>query len=221
MRLKWTQQFAYAVGLLTADGCLSKDGRHIDFTSKDLEQVVSFGKCLGLKVKLGIKHSGAGAPYHRIQFGDVLFYKFLERIGLTPAKSKTITSVQVPCGYFRDFLRGYFDGDGSSSSFYDSVFPRSYRFYISFMSASPAFIHWLRRKINKAISVKGHLNYYANKNYLQLRFSKKEAVVLCKYMYYKNGVPFLRRKYLKIQKSMSTIKSCRGGEIGKHASFRS
>lgn len=33
--ITWSPEIAYAVGLLTTDGSLSIDGRHIDFTSKD------------------------------------------------------------------------------------------------------------------------------------------------------------------------------------------
>ena len=217
----WSREFAYAVGLLTADGCLSKDGRHIDFTSKDREQVAAFRRCLKLKAKIGTKRSGAGLSYFRIQFSDVLFYLFLESIGLSSAKSKTISHVRVPDEYFADFLRGYFDGDGTVYSFYDSVFPRSYRFYISFLSASPRFIYWLGKKMQDRVHVKGHLSSYTGTNYLQLRFSKKEAIIVAEFMYYKKSLPFLKRKYLKIQKSMHIIKSRLSGEIGKHAAFRS
>ena len=47
-KIKWSPDFAYAVGLLTTDGSLSKDGRHISFTSKDLQLAKLFKKCLKL-----------------------------------------------------------------------------------------------------------------------------------------------------------------------------
>ena len=221
VEIKWSPQFAYAVGLLTADGCLSKDRRHIDLTSKDKAQVLLFRKCLGISTKVSKKYSGAGNLAYCIQFSDVLFYRFLLSIGLSPAKSKTVSSVNIPDKYFFDFLRGYFDGDGSSYSFYDRVFKNSYRFYISFTSASPAFFTWLREQINRKLQVKGHFGYNRNNPYIQLKYSKKEAVVISKNMYYSTGVPCLRRKYLKVMRSLRVIESRRGGEIGKHASFRS
>ena len=219
--IAWSPSFAYAIGLLTADGCLSKDGRHIDLTSIDKAQITLFKKCLGLTTKVGIKYSGAGNMAYHTQFGDVLFYQFLMSIGLSPAKSKTISSVLIPDEYFRDFLRGYFDGDGCTYSFFDSVFKRSYRFYLSFTSASPVFITWLRSRVGIVLGVKGHIAYNRNNSYLQLKYSKKEATIICKGMYYSQEVPCLRRKYLKIQRSMRIIEQRRGGEIGKHASFRS
>ena len=96
VKIIWSPQFAYAIGLLTADGCLSKDGRHIDLTSKDKAQILLFKKCLGLSVKVGNKYSSNGNLAYHAQFGDVLFYKFLMSIGLTPAKSKTIGVIKIP-----------------------------------------------------------------------------------------------------------------------------
>lgn len=205
VKLVWSSNFAYAIGLFVADGCLQKNGRHLNFTSTDKAQVQLFKKCLGLKTKLGVKYSGAGNLAYQTQFGDVLFYQFLLSIGLTPAKSKTLASLKIPGEYFIDFLRGYFDGDGCSYSYYDPKFKKSYRFYISFISASPPFLDWLRGEIEALMGIRGFINGYRNKSYIQLKYSKKEAIVLSRNMYYRTGVPCLRRKYLKINKSLSII----------------
>src|SRR3989338_8918945 len=221
VKLVWSSYFSYAIGLLTADGCLSKDGQHIDLTSKDRAQIISFKKCLGIETKISLKYSGAGNKAYCCQFSDVLFYDFLLSIGLSLAKSKTIVSVDVPDEYFQDFLRGYFDGDGCSYSYNDPVFKESYRFYLSFISASPRFIDWLRSKIIQLARVKGHLAHNRNNPYVQLKFAKKEAILVSEYMYYSEEVPCLERKRLKIRRSLRIIHGRRGGEIGKHASFRS
>ena len=41
IKIKWSSKFAYAMGLLATDGNLSKDERHIDFTSKIKSWLVS------------------------------------------------------------------------------------------------------------------------------------------------------------------------------------
>ncbi|MCC7500775.1 LAGLIDADG family homing endonuclease [Candidatus Nomurabacteria bacterium] len=138
-----------------------------------------------------------------------------------PAKSKKLATLKISDEYFFDFLRGYFDGDGCSYSYYDPLFPNSYRFYISFISASPPFLEWLQAELTLLTGVKGSMQKYKDRSYVQLRFSKKEAVVLSQNMYYRTDVPCLRRKYLKVKKSLDVINSRRSGEIGRHATFRS
>jgi len=117
VKLEWSPNFAYAIGLLASDGCLLNDGRHIDLTSKDTEQLENFLHALNIDVRITTKHSGTGKKYQRVQFGDVLFCNFLVDIGFTPAKSKTIGELCIPKKYFFDFLRGSFDGDGCFYSY--------------------------------------------------------------------------------------------------------
>src|ERR1700722_7240854 len=121
VKIEWSGKFAYAIGLIATDGCLYGDGRHINFTSKDLEQIENFKKCLGITNKIGRKSRGGEREkkYFVVQIGDVLFYKFLNDIGLHKAKSLTLSEIKIPEHYFIDFLRGCFDGDGCSYSYWD------------------------------------------------------------------------------------------------------
>src|SRR3989338_7960663 len=142
--IKWSSDIAYAVGLITTDGCLSNDGRHIIFVSKDREQLKNLMSALKIRVKIGNTISGyTGKPTTRIQFGDVKLYRFLLEIGLMPNKTKILTSISVTDEYFFDFLRGHFDGDGSFYSYWDPRWKSSYMFYTVFISASKNHINWL------------------------------------------------------------------------------
>ena len=135
VKIKWSADFAYAVGLITTDGCLSKSGRHILFVSTEKEQISNYMRALGIENIIGRTTSSyTNKKAFRVQFSDVLFYKFLLEIGLTPAKSLTIKQVAVPERYFFDFLRGCFDGDGCSYSYWDPRWKSSFMFYISFAS---------------------------------------------------------------------------------------
>jgi hypothetical protein len=206
VEIKWSRNFAYAIGLIVADGCLSSDGRHLNFTSKDKDLIELFKKCLNLKSKISSKVSGSGSNAFYTQFGDVLFYTFLQSIGLSPAKSKTIAEVKIPDEYFVDFFRGYFDGDGSSCSYFDPTFTKSFRLYISFTSASPAYIDWFRSETLRLIGVKGYLSFNKNNAYVQLKYAKKEAVLIAQTMYYDKGIPHLKRKYVRLKKALLQVK---------------
>ena len=150
-KIIWSPNLAYAIGLITTDGSLSKDGRHIDFTSNDIELINNLKYCLKLENKIGKKLSGSTKKYSsfRIQFGDVLFYKWLLNIGLMPNKSKKLRSVKIPDKFFFDFLRGHLDGDGTIKRYNDPVYRNSLRLYISFVSASLSHILWIKQKITK------------------------------------------------------------------------
>lgn len=213
----WTANLAYAVGLITTDGNLSKDGRHIDLTSKDLDQIKTFIKILDLKIKISLKTSGfSDKKYYRVQFSNIKFYKFLLNIGLTPAKSKTLGKIKIPNSFFVDFLRGHLDGDGSIFTYqdnYNQYRGRIYtnkRVFIYFISVSKPHISWLHKKINKLTPVKGSIQRHLpkNKNHTTMwtiKFAKKESIKLLKWIYYKPNLPTLKRKYTIVKQILDAI----------------
>lgn len=196
----WSPELAYALGLLATDGNLSKDGRHINFTSKDLEQIKNFKKCLGLRNKVGRKSRAFGheKKYFVVQFGDVLFYKWLMGLGLTPNKSKTIGKLHIPDKFFFDFLRGCFDGDGCINSYWDSRWPNSYMFYLRFASASLECLTWLGKTVRKLCRASGRIR--SGTRQYELVFAKEATRILFKKMFYSESGPFLKRKFLKAQR---------------------
>ena len=200
VKIKWSPQLAYAIGLIATDGCLYKDGRHLAFVSKDLQLIKTFNKCLGLKVKIAKKESGflKGSYSYWVQFGDVVFYRFLVSIGLSSAKSKIMGKIEVPDKYFFDFLRGSFDGDGSLYSYWDKRWASSFMFYLSFISASFKHVVWLRERIEELIGTKGHINASSSAKAYQLKYAKTEASKIFKKMYNSPNVPRLERKYKKV-----------------------
>ncbi len=207
VKIKWSPNFAYAIGLLASDGCLYNNGRHISLTTKDLEQATNFKECLGLTVKIGRKGSGASKEkkYYHVQFGDVLFVEFLKSIGIGSRKSKTIAEVKIPKKYFWDYTRGYFDGDGSSYSYWDKRWNASFMYYISFTSASSQYINWLRSEISERIGVNGHISIATKKLCYQLKYAKRESNQVIHHMYYDKSVMCLKRKRLKLEACLAIV----------------
>tara|TARA_Y100000310_G_C20692059_1_gene822964 strand:- start:1539 stop:2222 length:684 start_codon:yes stop_codon:yes gene_type:complete len=204
--IKWSADVAYAVGLLVTDGCLLNDGRHIDLTSIDTEQLENFKKCLGIETKISYKTSGhSDNLYPRLQFSDVTLYKFLLSIGLTPAKTKTLTSIEIPKKYFFDFLRGHHDGDGTFYSYWDKRWRASFMFYTVFISSSHKHILWLRDELDKVLKVKGHISHDKRKSTYALKYAKRESLKILRKMYYDKKVVCLSRKRLKIEDALSTV----------------
>lgn len=197
VKVEWSPEFAYALGLIATDGCLSKDRRHFDFTSKDLELVLLFKRCLRLGNKIGKKARGGSKDkkYYRIQFGSVIFYKFLLSLGFSPAKSKTLNSIDIPDLYFSHFFRGCFDGDGNISiqKHPESQHPQ---LRVRIFSASPLFLEWLRERNARSLKlIGGYVDYFNYTRSAVLSYGKADSIKILNWIYGDAEDIFLSRKY--------------------------
>ena len=121
MHFEWSPKLAYIVGLIATDGSLSKDKRHVDFTSMDVQLLKTFKDCLVLKNRICVKsnYQNPNKKYFHLQFGHVKFYKWLLSLGLMPNKTGRLGKIKIPNRYFKDFLRGHMDRDGSIFTYND------------------------------------------------------------------------------------------------------
>lgn len=195
---RWTPNLAYCVGLFATDGCLYNDGRHLSFTSSDIELVQTFKSLLELPNRIAFKLSGSsGRRCPHIQFGNVGFYNWLLKIGLTPRKSLILGPLDIPQEFFIDFIRGCFDGDGTIYSYMDKRWANSHMFYVAFASGSMNFIEWIRNNLTEMLNIRGHVSV-GKKHSFQLKYAKAESLVLISKMYYNKQIPCLDRKRQKI-----------------------
>lgn len=196
----WRKDLAYIIGMIATDGNLSSDGRHICITSKDEDLLHSIKSTLGLSIKIGKKARGYTheKKYHTLQIGDVAFYEFLLSIGLTPAKSKTISTLAIPESYYADFFRGCIDGDGNIGTF---AHPESQRpqVRIRLCSASRPFLEWILSVIQKTAGVTGGF-ICKGKSVHILSFASADSRKLLKFMYYDDTSIALARKRLIAQR---------------------
>ena len=200
-RLQWSPEFAYIVGLLASDGNLDKDSNEVKLASTDREITDLYCRCLGLRphdisstiwndlvateVYVRIEQRLHYKVQYHIAFSDYVYRARLEAIGLTPNKSKTLGPLAIPDEYFRDFLRGEFDGDGCWSG--ERHAKRKYALGI-FTSGSRVYLDWLHETIQRMLGIKGHIYK------IDLRFEGKHAEKLGEFMYYTPDVPCLSRK---------------------------
>lgn len=195
----WTPELAYACGLMATDGCLYSDGRHMSLTSNDIDQLETFKKCLGLTNKISWKRSGhTGEMGTHVQFGNASLYRWFITIGITPQKTFTIDKVLVPDHYFFDYLRGEFDGDGSSHGYWDSRWYSSVCIYLQFASASLKHLEWLNESIYRLRGVSGMIS--PGSRCYRLKIAKRQARLIYKAMYYTESIPFLKRKKDKLDR---------------------
>ena len=212
----------YTIGLIVSDGNLSGDGRHICITSKDKELLVAVKSALHLKSKLGMKARGGSNEkrYSILQFSDVAFYQFLQSIGVHPKKSLTIEAIDVPENYFRDFLRGVVDGDGSINSWKHKT-NGHIQWCLRITSGAAIFSNWIHKEIQSHYSVVGKLYSYTftgKKNPIYIvKFGKVATKIILKSTYYQDCLS-LKRKLIKARQCLNTKDGWKGyGEMMNNA----
>ena len=188
----------YLVGVIASDGCLSKDGRHIDITAKDPLYLESLKKAAGLLSKVGAKYSGIGNRYFHLQIANVGFYEFLLARGILPRKSLTQKEIDVPDKYFSDFCRGIIDGDGNIRKWTHPSNKRE-QWVLRIYSSSRCFIDWIQGRIEQIFGAKGrvHPRRDPQKNAaFVLKYGKMAARKVLKSCYYPDALAMVRKALL-------------------------
>lgn len=113
-----TEEKAYFLGLLFADGCNFRRGVSLSLQERDGYLVEAFRNALcseTLKLILQPKEKANHQNQIRCSIGSWEISQDLSALGCVPAKSlilKFPTEQQVPVTLMNHFIRGYFDGDG-------------------------------------------------------------------------------------------------------------
>ena len=218
----------YLVGLITSDGNLSKDGRHVDITAKDRYFLRTITAKLGLANKIGIKNKDTYKEAHRLQISNKNFYDFLLSIGLRQNKSLILGALHVPNRYFMDFLRGVIDGDGCIRNWIHPTNRRE-QWSLRIYSGSEKFISWLSDEIAGLLEVFGKI-YNSRENLWVLKYGKMAAREIIRRCYYKNCFGLKRKIKLARDCCRSysgwtqskTVVDCyrRDGETGKRTGLK-
>lgn len=181
----------YLVGLITSDGCLCKDGRHVDITAKDRGFLETVKNRVGLVSRVCVKNKNTYKQAHRIQISNKNFYEFLLSIGLMPNKSLMVGRVNVTQDYFADFLRGLIDGDGCIRSWKHPTNGRE-QWSLRIYSGSRQFIAWLKDNIESLLKAQGKA-YRAKTNLWTLKYGKMAAREIIRQCYYQNCLGLTRK----------------------------
>jgi hypothetical protein len=112
-----TEQKAYALGLLSADGSVSRSGKQVSIALQvrdkhilyDLRRAMQSDARVFDKAPGGFPGSG---PRKQITFDSKKLVADLAKHGIVPGKSVTLRYPNIPWHLERHFLRGSLDGDG-------------------------------------------------------------------------------------------------------------
>ncbi len=109
---------SYVFGYAVADGCICKrKGRKnsytFNITSKDKDILLKIRQIMDSNHPIDRKYNSQRMPYSFIQICNKEVCKDLISLGINPRKTYNLDSLNVPEKYLSDFVRGFFDGDGT------------------------------------------------------------------------------------------------------------
>ncbi|MFA5360776.1 MAG: LAGLIDADG family homing endonuclease [Candidatus Paceibacterota bacterium] len=115
----WNSEMSYVLGYITADGCISIDKRRKDnpltlnITSVEKKHLYRIRKAFSSTHKISKKPGGYTNVAYQFQARNPIITQDLIKLGILPRKSHNLGPIKVPNKYFSDFVRGFFDGDGT------------------------------------------------------------------------------------------------------------
>jgi len=200
---KWSPNMAYVLGFFVADGCiiLNKNRKKNPFifniTSVDLKHLYKIKKALGSEHKISNKSGNSSNIAHQIHFRNSVLANDLIKLGIFPRKTYNLKSIKVPNKYFPDFVRGFFDGDGSV---YTYKVNGTSQIKVGFVSVSLPFLTEFNQQLcsNIGISIKSiHKTVDKRKGRMiryDICFYVDDCEKLSKFMYGNNPSLYLPRK---------------------------
>lgn len=200
---KWSQEMAYVLGFLYADGSLEDAeyirGKYIRVTSIDQEIIIKIKRLLNSEHRIVVlvpASSNRNVRYF-LRIGNQRIYKRLTFLGLKPKKSLKMKFPKVPQVYLNAFIRGYFDGDGcvmlEKRKKKDRI--AIIRIKIAFTSGSRIFLEDLEKRLRGSIPLKESKIYNSHRSF-QLCYSSEGSLKLFKFFYRDiSDSLFLERKF--------------------------
>ena len=196
---KWSPEMAYVLGFIAADGNICHSGKAftLHVASDDIDVIQKIRTVIQYLGPIHKKPRLNGKISYSLRICDPIIFKDLEKLGITERKSLTLSPKVSPI-FIIDFLRGFFDGDGS-------VYIRNHKYpsklaAIFYTASCPMakFVHFNMRRllgnlyggeIRKQISKKGN-------PYYSIGLGHKASAKLYS-IFYTNATIYMDRKFKK------------------------
>lgn len=109
-----TEEKAYFLGFIFADGSISNDEFFLDINEKDIEMLLRIREEIHSNCKITTRKKG-NSMMSRIAIKNKVFCSSLSQYGIIENKTKMTSHLpveKIPTIFYKDFLRGLIDGDG-------------------------------------------------------------------------------------------------------------
>lgn len=207
-----TEEKAYILGFICADGHVEYTNIQFEVAAKDVDILEKIRKAL--KSTHPIKEIHKENPYKksnkkeiimkRLRINSIHLTKPLLDMGLGGKKTYSLNSSilkYVPKYLIRDFLRGYFDGDGNV--FFGKRYSSGIKYNINVCGNKEFLLNTFQRYVPSVNKL--YKDLYSKQCYIWKISSKEKVLSFLHYLYYNSSI-FLSRKYLTYKKACAHVK---------------
>lgn len=191
-----TEEKAYWLGFLMADGYVSKNSNKIELQIKDKEHLEKFKNFLDSKHKISERKNilnGKEFVSYRISICDKQIHQSLISLGCIPNKTFEMHIPNIDDNLFRHWLRGYFDGDGCIFCYNKKPFLKG-RYHISLSSGNLYILQEILEKLNELFPFK-NIKVKNTKTCYEIRTMNILDTQLFLDLLYKDSTIYLDRKF--------------------------
>lgn len=174
-----TEEKAYWLGFLYADGCVHSNNYEISVNITDKEHIEKFKAAIKAFnhniTEIQDKRFQNAKTLYQFSIRDKQLHQDLIKWGCIPQKSLLINKIpNIPRDYVSHFLRGYFDGDGSLHYLRGT---NNYR--ISFVGTKD-FLNDIQKELQTNVSLQSNI---AGKAYVLQIAGKRQIERILNYLY--------------------------------------
>lgn len=197
----WTEESAYVIGYIWADGVLSKAKGHerIQISSTDKDIIEQIHKAMESDYSIVESSYGEGKMIYITGFSRPNMIAKLEELGLTERKSNTKLFPNVPREFLPHFIRGYFDGNGHFTYELKKKDGLKRKMHSGFTTGSELFAKGLANALHELGLKLANVHYVDRRGkggygeYYQFRYYVQDTVKLAELMY-KGATIYMKRK---------------------------
>lgn len=182
-----SEEKAYWLGFLMADGCVFEKRNSIELSLKeeDLEHLKKFKRFMKSEHKISKKIKHGKYVGYRITITNKKIKKDLINNECIPNKTKNMKFPNIEKNLYNHFIRGYFDGDGSIVKHSTAKISLEILGHKEFLS-----------EIANFFGVEGHVYSFNHSSISRFMIAGKKANEIMKCLY-KDSTIHLERKYNK------------------------
>lgn len=191
---------AYTLGLITADGSVSKENNSITIClskeDKYILEIINDKLLEGLGTII-VSHKKDDKPRYVLSFSGKHIKERLKDFGIVPNKSYSLKKLSnlIPEKYYNHYMRGLFDGDGVCS--YYSSHQKTRKVRIGFCAHEQEFVEDYRNFFNKKLNLPKNKLFNTGGCWQCSWSALKDVQKFTEYVY-KDATVFLGRKKKKM-----------------------